>query len=390
MNTYFIKTILSILGVSIFLASCGDKKKQFHVEGTVNNADSLTLYLEKRGHSDITIIDSVKLTSEGNFAFNQEALAYPEFYRLRLDKQTINFSVDSTESITIKAEKATFATKYDIEGSYNSARIKEAFLLQLNLRGSINRLQTAYNKKEISDQAYLDSVNSIIEDYKEKARNMILDDYKSTAAYFALFQKIDDMLIFDPYDKKDLNLFRAVATVWDTYYPNSPRTELLKKYTLTAVANIKAIESQQGLIDKIEGSENIDNKDYFAVSLPDKQGKEVSTKSLRGKVVLLDFTAYSTEYSVAHNIRLNQVYEKHKSNLEIYQISFDVDKHRWLNTATNLPWICVRDNQSLSSPLLPKFNVEGLPSTYILNKSGDIVKKIGINDNLEKELAKVL
>ena len=41
----------------------------------------------------------------------------PEFYRLRLDNKVINFAVDSTETVSVKAEINDFATAYRIEGS---------------------------------------------------------------------------------------------------------------------------------------------------------------------------------------------------------------------------------------------------------------------------------
>lgn len=391
MNIRFIKSLLATVCLAIVFNACGDKEKKFIVQGTINNADSLTLFLERRGHSELIVLDSVQLTSDGVFSFKQKTLDYPEFYRLRLANQSLNFSIDSTETITINADKSNFSTDYKVEGSHNSTKIKEAVMMQLDFRRSLANLRKSHEQKALSDQIYLDSVSATIETYKRQASNMILDDYTSTAAYFILFQNVDDMLIFDPTIKTDLNLFRAVATVWDTYYPTSPRSLQLKNYTLKAIANFKALQSQEGIINMLtEGKEYTENKDYFAFSLPGLNGKEISTKSLIGKIAILDFTVYTTDYSLAHNVRLNQIYQKHKSKLEIYQVSFDQDKHKWSNAATNLPWICVWDNQSLNSPLIPKFNIETLPSIYILDKDGNIVKKLGINEDLEKEISKLI
>lgn len=391
MNKHLVKIILFFIASSIALfTSCGNKERQFTVQGTVNNADSLTLYLERRGLSDIVILDSVRLTDTGEYSFQQATLDYPEFYRLRLNNQSINFSIDSIETITIDADQPTFSTEYNVNGSYNSKKIKEVVLMQLNFRKTLDQLNKSYEQKLISDQNYLDSITKAIERYKEKASNMILEDYKSTASYFVLFQKIDDMLIFDPTIKKDLNLFRAVATVWDTYYPNSPRTEQLKNYTLKAIKNFNSLQSQEGVLEMLSKGQTIDNKDFFAISLPNINGKEISTTSLKGKIVIVDFTVYAADYSLAHNIRLNQIYEKYKSKLEIYQVSFDNDRHRWSNSAINLPWTCVWDKLSLNSPLIAKFNIENLPSICILDREGNIIKKLSINDDLEKEITKVL
>lgn len=389
MNTHLNRTILIISSI-LFLISCGDNKKHFIVEGKISEADTLTLFLERRGHADVTVLDSVKLTKDGDFSFKGEALNYSEFYRLRLENQSIDFSIDSTETITFTASRPTFASSYKVEGSFNSARIQEAAIEFNKLRSSINKLQKDHENKVITDQQYVDNITSVIEKYKAHAADMIVDEYKSTAAYYILFQKIDDLLIFDPYDKKDLNLFRAVATVWDTFFPESPRTVQLKDYTLNAIATKKRLEDQQKTFEKLSTQEVNENKELYVVEFPNVKGEKVSTKSLRGKVVLLDFTAYQSEYSVAHNVRLNQIYEKYKGRLEIYQVSFDTDKHFWMNGAANLPWICVRDQQSLNSALLPKFNIGGLPTTYLLSKEGEIIKRLSLNADLSNEIAKVL
>lgn len=389
MSRYLMKTVLT-LGFVLFLISCGDSKKHFIIKGNIADADTLILYLERRGHSDVIILDSAKLEGGGAFSFKQEALDYSEFYRLRLDNQIINFSVDSTETIVFHASKPTFASSYEVEGSYNSSKIQEAVMELANLKTSIAQLQKEHKAKSISDQLFVDSISATVGNYKTKAGDMILDDYKSTVAYFILFQKIDDMLIFDPSDKKDLNLFRAVATVWDTYYPKSPRTVQLKEYTLNAIAQRKILENQNATVERLSSEKAVDNKDYYVVSLPDINNDTISTASLKGKVVLLDFTTYQGDFSLAHNVRLNQAYDKYKSQIEVYQIAFDRDKHAWKNAAINLPWICVRDEQSLNSPILPKFNIGGLPTTYILDRKGDIVKKITLNDDLNTEITKVL
>jgi len=107
-------------------------------------------------------------------------------------------------------------------------------------------------------------------------------------------------------------------------------------------------------------------------------------------VVIVDFTAYQTEFSPAHNIQINEVYSKYKGAIEVYQVSFDTDIHAWKNAATNLPWICVRDDKYINSPLLSRYNVQGFPTTYIMNKNGEIVKRMTASDNLAAEVQKLL
>lgn len=390
MKTSFLSKFVFLIAACCILFSCKDKKPQFTIEGTISNADTTTLYLERRTLTETTVIDSVKLNKDGNFKFEEDALEYSEFYLLRFNGQRINLAVDSTETIIVKAPKETFALDYTIEGSEASVKIKDVVLAQNKLNQTLSDLSNKYEKKEIGDDEYVKSFREAIDEYKTKAKNLIFSDYTSPAAYFALFQKVDNYLIFDPYDKKDISVFQALATVWDQYKSKSPRSAHLKTFTLSALAEVRKLASQEEAFKKIENTQATEDKVYYEISLPDINNKEISTGSLKGKVVILDFTAYQTEFSPAHNIALNNVYSKYKGKLEIYQVSLDSDTHAWQNSAINLPWVCVRDAKSLTSPLVTKFNIQGLPTTFILNKNGDIVKRISSTDDIDKEVQRLL
>ena len=123
--------ILSIIAINI--VACKDSKPQFTIEGKISNADTTVLYLEKRGINSSETLDSIKLDEDGNFKFTQATPGYPEFYLLKLNGQTINLAIDSTETITIDASKETFAADYNVEGSESSSDVKEIVLTQNKL-----------------------------------------------------------------------------------------------------------------------------------------------------------------------------------------------------------------------------------------------------------------
>ncbi|WP_165027178.1 TlpA disulfide reductase family protein [Dysgonomonas sp. ZJ279] len=389
MKTHLATKLAIIIAGIICFASCKEKQPQFVIEGKIDGADSTVLYLERRSLTEVKTIDSVKISSDGNFKFEEAALGYAEFYLLKLNGQVVNIAVDSTETITINTSKSNFATEYTVEGSEQTNQIKEVTLAQYKLSQAFKDLSTKFTNKELSQSEYVSQVQQAIEDYKNLARSVINSDYKSLAAYFALFQKVDSYLIFDPMNKKDRILFQAVATAWDQYRPESPRTEQIREFTLTALAEVKRLANQEKALNEIEATE-AESSTFFNISLPNIKNEEISLSSLKGKVVILDFTAYQTEYSPAHNILINNVYSKHKSAIEVYQVSFDSDLHVWQNTATNLPWICVRDSRSLNSELLAKFNIQGLPTTYLVDKNGSIVKRLSPSDNLATEIQRIL
>ena len=367
--------------VSLVLAAC-KRQADFTVEGVVSGADGQVMYLENVGVSSVETLDSVRLTAAGEFRFERPRPAYPDFYRLRLNNQLINFSIDSTETISFVADAETFATSYRVEGSENCKAIKNITLAQLDANQAIGRARRAYEADQLADTAYARQVEEAVGAYKEVARRYIYSAPMSAAAYFALFQQIDGLLLFDLYDKEDSKAYGAVATSLDHFYPESPRAKHL--YNL-ALQSIKVIRSQRPVnLDNVEREE----VGYVDIELPDIQGVSRKLSALApGNIVLLNFTAYMSEWSPALNMALGELYvEYHDKGLEVYQVSLDGDVHFWKNAASNLPWTCVRDPQTVYSQVAALYNVKQLPVIFVLDRSGNLVKRVDDMKNLAAEV----
>lgn len=378
--------LLNVLGLCLFLFSACNNSSEFTVKGVVSGAEGQLMYLENVGITDVTVLDSVKLTSNGKYEFTKKRPEYPDFYRLRLNNQLINFSIDSTETVSIVADAGTFATSYSVEGSKNSEAIKEITLAQLDANQAISRLRKDYEDKMISDTTYRSKVLGAAEAYKEIARKCIFSAPMSTAAYYALFQQIDGLLFFDLYDKKDVKVYGAVATSYDHHYPESPRAKHLHNLTLQSM---KVLRAQRPF-----DYSNVEAKEisFLDIELPNTKGEIVKLSTIApGKVVLINFTAYQTEWSPALNMALGDLYTKYnKQGLEVYQVSLDSDSHFWKNGASNLPWICVRDPQSVYSQIAGLYNVRQLPALFILDRKGNLVKRVDDLNKLETDVKAVL
>ena len=232
--------LLVIFGICMLLFTACNKASDFTVKGVVSGADGQTMYLENVGISNIELLDSVKLTAAGKFKFTHKRPEFPDFYRLRLNNQLINFAIDSVETVTFAADAGTFATSYSVEGSENSKAIKAITLAQLDANQAIGRLRKEYEDKHIADTTYRARILETAEAYKDVARKYIYAAPMSTAAYFALFQQIDGLLFFDLYDRNDVKAYGAVATSYDHFYPGSPRSKHLYNLTLQSMKVLRA------------------------------------------------------------------------------------------------------------------------------------------------------
>ena len=378
--------LLTVLGLCMFFFSACNNSSDFSVKGVVAGADGQLMYLENVGISNVVTLDSIKLAPGGKFKFTEKRPEYPDFYRLRLNNQLINFAVDSTETISFVADAGTFATSYSVEGSENSKAIKAITLAQLDANQAISRLRKEYEDKMISDTTYRMKVLAAADAYKEVARKYIYSAPMSTAAYFALFQQIDGLLFFDLYDRKDVKAYGAVATSYNHTYPESPRSKHLYNLTLQSMKVLRA----QRPVDY----SNVETKEisFLDIELPDVRGEVVKLSTVApGKVVLINFTAYQTEWSPALNMALGELYTKyHDQELEIYQVSLDSDFHFWRNGASNLPWVTVHDPQSVYSQVAGLYNVKQLPALFILDRKGNLVKRVEDVKKLEADVKAVL
>ena len=236
-NVYFLLALL-LIGLS----AC-DNAPKFKVQGEINGAEDKMLYLEASGLDGIVALDSAKLGSSGSFSFAQKRPESPEFYRLRLDNKVINFAVDSTETVSVKAEINDFATAYRIEGSENNLKIKELVLLQADLQKDVDKLG---QNRNIPAGIAQDSLLAMVNNYKNKVkREYIFAAPNMPYAYFALFQSLNGYMIFDPLtNKEDVKCFAAVATSLNNAYPHADRSRNLYNMVIKGMKNTRTPRQQ--------------------------------------------------------------------------------------------------------------------------------------------------
>jgi peroxiredoxin len=382
------KKIYAIALAVLALSAC-DKGSRFKVTGEITDAEGQMLYLEAAALQGIIPLDSVRLKGHGSFTFHHQRPESPEFYRLRIGQKVINFSVDSTETVTIDAPYETFATNYTVTDSPNSEKIKELTLKQIRLQNSVNALARSMQSGHIGMNAYSDSLAALLNAYKEEVKqHYIFAAPNTAAAYFALFQKVNDYLIFDPLNNKDdIKCFAAVATSLNNFYPHADRSRNLYNIVIKGMKNTRPPQQKTLEVDESK----ITEAGIFDIALRDIRGNIRRLSELKGKVVLLDFTIYQSAVSTPHNFQLNDLYEKyHAKGLEIYQVSLDADEHFWKTTADNLPWTCVRDANGVYSSIAAMYNVKTLPEFFLIDRDNDLSARGDDIKNLDEAVGKLL
>lgn len=378
------KTIITgcfLTGMAM-LASCTGE--QFHVQGVISNAKDSVLYFEHNSLTGFKTVDSVKLDTQGSFKFAGAKVESPEFYRLRIAGQIINIAIDSTETVDVKATFPQMATNYSVKGSYENEKIKELALKQMDLQSQCQAVVMQH--PEVADSL----ISQMIQGYKQEVSvNYIFKEPMKAYSYFALFQYIvinnQAKLIFNPKeDAKDNKVFGAVATSWDAYYPNSERGQNLHNITIKGMKDTKIAAANNQKV-KINAAE------IGVIDLPlyDNKGNLHHLTDLKGKVVLLNFHAFSLPGSAEYIMHMRELYNKyHAQGLEIYMVSLDENEHFWKESVASLPWINVYDNTGISQAYTAA--ATKTPIVYLIDRSNTVVKNPAQIKNIETDVRALL
>jgi peroxiredoxin len=134
-------------------------------------------------------------------------------------------------------------------------------------------------------------------------------------------------------------------------------------------------------------------------SLPTPDGGVTQLSSFRGKYLFLDFWASWCQPCRVENPHLLMVYEKYKGpDFEILGISFDKKRENWIKAIEQdgLNWAHASDLKYFDSELIELYNIQNVPTTFLLDPEGKILAKnihsreldLMLKEKLKKNLVK--
>lgn len=380
------KKIFSIVIVLAAFTFACNKPDGFVINGKITNAEGKYLCLEELKVSSSIPVDSVKLEKDGSFKFTGK-IGYPNFYLLRLTKKNfVTLLVDTTEKITVYGDAANFSRDYIVEGSPGSLLVQELNnkltktkhkLDSINSRINVFRSRKDYPIQKIKWDQELDFIKQSQIRY---SIDFVQKHPFSMSSVLALYQKFDD----SNYVIQDLQSLKVAASALNSFFPKSEHVKALYANTQRLMIEEKNNKLQQFITKNGENSPDI--------SLPNKNGREIALSSFAGKVVLIQFWSALNRDSRIQNEALVELYGKYKSKgLEIYQVSVDTDRSAWLNAIEQdgLSWINVGDMKG-SVTATNYFNIQTIPSNYILDKDRRIVYKNLMGPALDQAIGKLI
>lgn len=228
-------TLLSILSLTLTLASCGNKD-DIVITGTLENGANKTIYIEEMSPESRIFLDSVKLDSKGHFKYRY-AMPYKTFINVHIsDDDYIVLLPELGEKTTIRGDYNSIATSYKIEGGTESQLLWQLqdysnqgteVLKDIVATDSKNRQllangdmsQEEYDHEhDITDSIYA----AAYAEQQQYVVHFIEDNLGSLTTLIALYKPFNNHPLIDP--SNSFEFYEAVLEGLQEKLPDNPHT----------------------------------------------------------------------------------------------------------------------------------------------------------------------
>jgi peroxiredoxin len=387
------KYLFGLIATLLFFTACDNDKNgdAFTIKGRINNAGSDLIFLEEAalGGAQPVIVDSARLDKNGSFTLTTVAKE-ENLYVLRLTQQAnpIATIINDADNVTIEADLKNSAKLYTVKGSAASqvlvdylansnTSLTNIYKLSVQLdslsRGTAtDSISTSVlNQRDAAAQSYRNYVTALIDKSNSPSLSVfVLGSYQSYAS--------NPVLGLSPFSETEL---KGIIDAAANKFPQHTGLAGIKNNMQTKANSQSATAA--GLL----------NKPAPQFTLPSVEGKPIALSSFKGKWVLVDFWASWCGPCRSENPTVVKAFQQFKDkNFTVLGVSLDKAKEPWLQAIKDdgLTWTHVSDLQFWNSPVVPLYNIQGIPYNVLLNPEGVVVAENLRGEALISKLAELV
>lgn len=370
---------LVVIALAIMMASCnGVIGDGYKISGEIKGlADGTKVFLEKQDPKvGMVTLDTVKV-EKGKFVFEGKAKE-PEMHTIRFDNPNTGFAVVVEKgNIKVTGVKDSIA-KASLSGTSNNEELEifnqRAFKMQKKMM--------AFQQANMAEIQKAQQTNDTV------AINKLKKQFEKFNKEFN-----DENL---KYIETHPNSFLSVLVVEGMLQEFEPKFDKIKKYYDGLSDEIKKTKPGRKIKTKLDGIKAVSvGQKAPEFSAPNPEGKMVTLKESLGKATIIDFWASWCEPCRKKSPEFVALYnEFHAQGLNFIGVALEKKGERvqWKEAINKdkLNWIHVSNLQYWQDPIALKYSVEGIPSTFLLDKNGVIVGKNLSMTELKTKLATML
>ncbi|MBQ2034193.1 MAG: AhpC/TSA family protein [Alistipes sp.] len=375
------KKILFI-AVTAVMAFSSCQSSKVNIAGRFVGLDADMVYLEQSTPLEQAIIDSVSLNEEGEFKLTiNDVKQTPSLYYICYNNERLPLLLSGGDNITVSSA-GNLLRNYEVEGSQESELLQQFTRRYVEGAMAMNDIISKISASEMNDDERKKMAQEYTRIKHETQRfqlGFIIENKANIAAVYALHQRLpNESNLFN--GNSDIVYYRTVVEALEQSYPETPYLPILR-------SQVARMDAQINLLSQVTES------NFPDIEMPDMYGKKQQLSTLSGKVILLHFWSAGIGNSNALNADLKEIYGKyHDQGFEIFQVAVDTSKSAWVTAVQEqqLPWISVSDLLGNTSPTVGVYNVKKLPTSYLIDRKGNIVAKDLVDEELDAQIKKLI
>jgi len=343
------------------------------------------IYLKTQNEVGLVLsVDSTKV-KDGKFELKGK-VKEPSMFALYIKdiQQPVPFIMESG-AIEIKVDKDSI-WKSKISGTESNDSFQE-FNDKTN---AINKRLVDYQNKNIQK----------LMEAQQKKDNITIESLKS--GYVKIQKEVDEYM--NQYPDQNPNSYISLLLVerlfnsQDFEYKKVKKTfenlnEELQNTTKgkAITEKLKAIEKNMKNPAAVEKLKSLKMAPEFSAKSPN--GTTISLKESLGKVTIIDFWASWCGPCRKENPNVVALYNQfHSKGLNIIGVSLDDDATKWKDAIAKdkLTWNHVSNLKGFEDPIAIQYEIQQIPTTFILDSKGNIVAKDLRGDELKAKVEELL